>query len=185
MNPQITSRKEIISVCTEMVQKNGISSINMRSVAAECGISVGALYNYFESKSDLLCSVTEGIWMDIFDVPGDGFSSDNFIKSISYLFESIDKSARKYPQFILTHAVAFAPEDKSAAVKSMSKYIQKIKNNLIFVLLNDSSISPDAFDENMTAEIFVDFIFELFISNTITLHHDYRGILKIAEKYLY
>ena len=53
MNLPSTSKEEIISICQRLAKEKGLSSINMRSVAIECSVSVGAIYNYFPSKSEL------------------------------------------------------------------------------------------------------------------------------------
>ena len=50
MNTIVTSKEAILAECRAIVMEKGISSINMRSVAAACGVAVGSLYNYFPSK---------------------------------------------------------------------------------------------------------------------------------------
>ena len=40
----------------------------MRTVASECGIALGSLYNYFSSKSELLSATIEAVWKDIFQM---------------------------------------------------------------------------------------------------------------------
>ena len=54
MNTTITSKDEILCVCRELIRKEGYKSINIRHVAKCCHISVGSVYNYFESKTDLI-----------------------------------------------------------------------------------------------------------------------------------
>ena len=54
MNTIVTSKEEILKTSREMIRQQGWSAISIRSVAAACGVSVGSIYNYFDSKSDLL-----------------------------------------------------------------------------------------------------------------------------------
>ena len=54
MNTIVTSKEAILAECRAIVMEKGISSINMRSVAAACGVALGSLYNYFPSKADLI-----------------------------------------------------------------------------------------------------------------------------------
>ena len=56
MNLTATSEEAIIEACQRIVKEKGLSAVNMRSVAAECNVAVGSIYNYFPSKSDLLCA---------------------------------------------------------------------------------------------------------------------------------
>ena len=54
MSRAVTSEEEILKVSCGIVAKKGIAAVNMRTVASECGIALGSLYNYFSSKSELL-----------------------------------------------------------------------------------------------------------------------------------
>ena len=48
MNTVITSREAILETCRRLVKEQGWSSVNIRNVAAVCGISVGSIYYYFD-----------------------------------------------------------------------------------------------------------------------------------------
>ncbi|MGN9059767.1 TetR/AcrR family transcriptional regulator [Mediterraneibacter faecis] len=43
----------------------------MRAVASRCSVSAGTIYNYYESKADLLSDTIESIWHEIFFHPED------------------------------------------------------------------------------------------------------------------
>ena len=62
MNTSVTSRDAILSVSRQFITQNGFGSVNMRAIAAACGVSVGSVYNYFPSKGDLICAVVESVW---------------------------------------------------------------------------------------------------------------------------
>lgn len=65
MNTVVTSKEEILKKSRELIQKNGWATVNIRSLAAACGVSVGSIYNYFESKSALVSATVESVWEDI------------------------------------------------------------------------------------------------------------------------
>ena len=71
MNPVVTSKEEILKTSRKLIQQQGWTAINIRSVAAACGVSVGSIYNYFDSKSALISAVVESIWCEIFHRPED------------------------------------------------------------------------------------------------------------------
>ena len=50
MNTVITSKKSIMQVCRHIVAESGLTALNMRSVADECHIALGTLYNYYADK---------------------------------------------------------------------------------------------------------------------------------------
>lgn len=66
MNTQITSAEEILKAAQKILLEHGASALNMRAVAAACGVSVGSIYNYFPSKSALIGATIESVWTEIF-----------------------------------------------------------------------------------------------------------------------
>lgn len=61
MNTIVTSKEEILKTSRELMQRQGWSAINIRSVATACGVSVGSIYNYFSSKTELIGTIVESI----------------------------------------------------------------------------------------------------------------------------
>ena len=55
MNTSVTSRDAILSVSRQFITQNGFGSVNMRAIAAACGVSVGSVYNYFLQRRFDLC----------------------------------------------------------------------------------------------------------------------------------
>ena len=62
MNPMATSKADILKTSRELIQQNGWAAVNIRAVAAACGVSVGCIYNYFGSKTELVSATVESIW---------------------------------------------------------------------------------------------------------------------------
>ena len=72
MNTVVTSKEEILKASRELIQQKGWSAVNIRSVAAACGVSVGSIYNYYDSKACFDCATVESVWCEIFHRPEDG-----------------------------------------------------------------------------------------------------------------
>ena len=72
MNKVVTSKDEILHRSQELIRERGLSVISIRSVAAACGVSVGSVYNYFDSKAELVSAAVESVWREIFNRPEDG-----------------------------------------------------------------------------------------------------------------
>ena len=47
MNTVVTSREQILAASRKLIAEKGWAQVNIRSVAAACGVSVGSIYNYF------------------------------------------------------------------------------------------------------------------------------------------
>ena len=66
MNKVVTSKEELLDTARQIVFQEGIDQLSIRVLAKKLNISVGAVYNYFPSKSDLLLAIVESFWKGIF-----------------------------------------------------------------------------------------------------------------------
>ena len=51
MNTIVTSKEEILKNSRELIREKGWAAVSIRSVASACGVSVGSIYNYYDSKA--------------------------------------------------------------------------------------------------------------------------------------
>lgn len=56
-------REQLLETARRQIGKNGYGSTTIRSVASECGIAVGTVYNYFPSKDVLIATVVSEDWL--------------------------------------------------------------------------------------------------------------------------
>ena len=80
MNTIVTSKEAILRTSRQLIQQQGWNAVNIRAVAKACDISVGSIYNYFGSKSELVAATVESVWCDIFHFPenADGVGHTGF-----------------------------------------------------------------------------------------------------------
>ena len=131
MNQAVTSKEEIIAACQQIAKEQGLEAISMRSVASKCGMAVGSVYNYFPSKSELLCATIENIWKDIFHMSASQCAFSDFVECLTWLFDSVQRGSQMYPEFFSRHAMIFASEDQIAGHQMMEKYFRHLEVNLL------------------------------------------------------
>ena len=90
MNHIVTSREEILKVSKNLIIDKGWNSVNIRSVASACNVSVGSIYNYFHSKSDLIGATIESVWCEIFHFPKDETIFHSFINCIQWIYARME-----------------------------------------------------------------------------------------------
>ena len=54
----------ILQAASKRLLDKDLSSFSLRGVAADCGIAVGTIYNYFKDKESLMAAVMIQDWMD-------------------------------------------------------------------------------------------------------------------------
>ena len=96
MNTVVTSKDEILKASRELIRERGWSAISIRSVAAACGVSVGSIYNYFDSKAELMSAAVESVWCEIFHRPEDDAVFRDVQACIVWMYERMAYGCRQY-----------------------------------------------------------------------------------------
>lgn len=185
MNAAATSREAILNTSRELVRQRGWSAVSIRSVAAACGVSVGTVYNYFDSKSELVGAVVESIWREIFHRPAAEPAFTDALSCISWVYERMERGMELYPGFLTFHALAFGQEDKSDGRRLMQRTWRHILEELCAVLERDPCVRPEAFDGDFTVEAFANVLFSLMLSAPLRGDYDQGAVLEVARRVLY
>ena len=185
MNPMATSKENILQISRKLIQQNGWAGVNIRSVAAACGVSVGCIYNYFESKTDLLSATVESIWNDIFHHPEDEAVFQDTLSCVRWMYKQLEYGCQRYPGFFTHHALGFVRQDTADGKQQMQRAWQHILDALCTVLRNDASIRADAFTEEFTVEKFAEMLFSLMLSALVRQDFDPSTVLEIVRRAVY
>ena len=185
MNPMATSKENILQISRKLIQQNGWAGVNIRSVAAACGVSVGCIYNYFESKTDLLSATVESIWSDIFHHPEDEAVFQDTLSCVRWMYKQLEYGCQRYPGFFTHHALGFVQQDTTDGKQQMQRAWQHILDALCTVLRNDARIRAEAFTEEFTVEKFAEMLFSLMLSALVRQDFDPSTVLEIVRRTVY
>lgn len=185
MNTVVTSKENILKISRQLIQQQGWSAINIRSVAAACGVSVGSIYNYFDSKAALVGATVESVWCEIFHRPEDGAVFQDTQACITWIYGRMEYGCKQYPGFFTLHSLGFMREDKSDGKRRMQQTWQHILEGLCSVLKRDAKVRPDAFHEQFTVEKFADVLFSLILSAMLRQDYNPDAVLEIVRRTLY
>ena len=185
MNTAVTSKEEILKTSCELIRRQGWSAVSIRSVAAGCGVSVGSIYNYFDSKTDLIGATVESVWCEIFHRPEDDAVFQDVQACVAWMYQRMAYGCERYPGFFTLHSLGFLREDKTAGKQRIQQTWQHILAGLCSVLKQDVRIRPDAFTEQFTAEKFADVLFSQMLSALLRQDYDPSAVLEIVRRTLY
>ena len=185
MNTAVTSKEEILKTSRELIRRQGWSAVSIRSVAAGCGVSVGSIYNYFDSKTDLIGATVESVWCEIFHRPEDDTVFQDVQACVAWMYQRMAYGCERYPGFFTLHSLGFLREDKTAGKQRIQQTWQHILAGLCSVLKQDVRIRPDAFTEQFTAEKFADVLFSQMLSALLRQDYDPSAVLEIVRRTLY
>ncbi len=185
MNTVITSKEEILKASRKLIQQEGWSAVSIRSVAAACGVSVGSIYNYFDSKAALVGATVESVWCEIFHNPDDVAVFQDTQACIIWMYGRMEYGCKQYPGFFTLHSLGFMGEDKSDGKRRMQQTWQHILEGLCSVLKEDTKVRPNAFTEQFTAKKFAGVLFSMMLSALLRQDYAPDTVLEIVQRTLY
>ena len=86
-------RKELLDKCFSIFARKGFSSVTMREIAAEIGVSTGTLYHYFPTKE----SIMEHMFVHVQETNVAAFLS--LTKDLETIPEKLDLFVEKWKEF--------------------------------------------------------------------------------------
>jgi len=124
-------REQILEVALELFASHGFHPTSIGLIAEKAGISKGLMYNYFESKEELVLAIIEkgrSRLMESFDANRDGIlTSDEFLFHINENFELLSKYL---PYWKLYFAILMQPSVYRMAREKSS--IHLLRQRLLF-----------------------------------------------------
>ena len=185
MNPSATSKETILQACRRIVAAKGLSALNMRSVADECHIALGTLYNYYSNKDDLLLATVESVWKDIFHMNHICETGLSFPEYVDHFFNCVRNGAGEYPNFFMAHSISIANSEKWKAKSTMEHYFSHMKAGMLEFLRTDSAIDTNAFSSSFTDSDFVDFVLDNILFLLIQGKSDCSALVEIIRRVIY
>ncbi|SHK31945.1 transcriptional regulator, TetR family [Hathewaya proteolytica DSM 3090] len=186
MNKTDISNEKIIEVSIDMLKGSEVPDLNMRHVAKKCNISVGTIYNYFPTKSELMIAVIQEVWSRVFH--GDMLKpevNEPFTQYISSMYKRAFVSQKEYRNFFVMHRNIMDSHSKNHGRIVMEKYIGHIKQALTEKLRSDENISKEIWTKEFSHEKLVDFIFENMVSMLSKGQDNCEFLIMVLNKILY
>ncbi len=185
MNHLATSKEDILAASRELIKESGWTAVSIRAVASRCSVSAGTIYNYYESKADLLGDTIESIWREIFFHSEDEQVFKDVAACISWIYKRLEYGNEQFPGFFSLHSFGFMKDEKTDGKKKMLQVWGHILNELCNILKNDPKIRSDVFDQQFTEKHFADILFSLILVSMIRQDYDPSAILMLINKTLY
>ena len=110
-------REKLLVEAKRQVMEQGYSSMTIRSVASACGVGVGTVYNYFDSKDMLVANFMLEDWLVCLKAIEEGCNVQNGVEdAMSCIYEELHCFMEKYASLF---------SDKDAEENSSSSLHQR------------------------------------------------------------
>ena len=159
MNKSVTSREQLLAAAKEIAYGQGLPQVNIRAVAAKCGVAVGSIYNYFPTKADLIAAVIEDFWRQAAHMescapaPGEPFPA-----YVGRLYATLAGELSAFQSGFLRQMAALSADERQKGRALEEKCFEHIKHGLLHALDGRAGASP-LLAAQADRAAFVEFVF--------------------------
>ncbi len=186
MNKNVTTKKDLIETAKEIAKIEGIDKVSIRNIAKKQSISVGALYNYFPTKADLIFSIVSDFWKSVLlrqkNILNNPSSFTDFLKNY---YEAMAASLSDFEKGWLTLIDTLNAEDKIKGKELERKFFIELKDIISTALDWDKNLKKNIWSSSYTKEAFVDFVFISIMSSLRREKNNCDFLVETINRILY
>lgn len=178
------SYKEVIlSKAKEIAINEGISKINIRTVAKNSGIAIGTVYNYFPSKADLLVAVIQNFWEGAFkDFDWISLRDNDFYENLEKIYSILYDYLHKFKENWLEQLALLKTQEKLIGRQKEDEYFQKMYGKIELLIDMDNNLQQYPWSETISKENMAEFIFENMLIMLKKEKEDMKFFIELLKK---
>lgn len=164
MNTVVTSREQLLAAAKEIAAQDGIAAVNIRAVAARCGISIGSIYNYFSTKAELVVTVIEDFWLSAAEDMRMAGNRGDFLSCFEAVFRRLQNYLSDFEENWLEQISLLSAKERQMGRRREVDYFGSLRAMFIRALKQDGGIPQSVWASDFTPEQMAEFALENLIS---------------------
>lgn len=185
MNKAVTSKEVLLEIARDIAYHEGIGKLNIRRVAADGGVAIGTVYNYYPSKGDLISDVMEDFWRNVFHGSHFDVESDDFLLSLQEIYRRLKENLSRFRQEFLEEVTSMNSGTQMTGKTTEQFYLDHMKAGMQRILERDPQVRCDIWNETFTQRQFVAFAFSNMISLLKEPDRDFDYFEEIIKRLIY
>ena len=174
-------RDSLLDHARQIIDERSPQALNIRALAKVAGVATGTIYNYFNSKDEILLAVTALYWDEtllrfdelIEDIP--------FYRQVEQIFHHLsDHITESGAQ--LMHSLSNV---RTTGQKRMQRTHREIQRRLVQLMKQDMAIDTSIWNEHFTQEDYAWFIIVNIMSSLRMGATELSFFVEIMKKTLY
>jgi len=172
MNKRVTNKEDILEHALEIAKRDGVDGVNIRTLAKECGIAIGSVYNYYPNKQSLIKAVSTNFWAMILKnqdmLYRDGMGFTMFLEQYySFLYNRLQDYDRSW-------------------LEAMDRATEKAAVALFYkAITNDGRVNRAIWNMELSQEIFCDYVLRNIVALLRAGEENCRFFVFLLEQLLY
>lgn len=185
MNKSATSKETLLEIARDISYREGISKVSIRRLAAQSGVAIGTVYNYYPSKSDLVADIMEDFWRNVFHGSHFDTESGDFLTSVEEIYRRLSVNLTIFEKEFLEDLPAMEKAEREKSRVIEQKYIEHMKAGVLRILEKDERVDETVWTETFTREALVDFTFSNMVLALTEGRETCGYLLLVLKRLLY
>ncbi len=186
MKKSTISKQALIDVARHIVFTDGLDALSIRRVAKDADVSVGSVYNYFESKNDLTIEVINEFWDKVMIGDLKNISAhDRYTTMLKESFKKASYHARIYHSIFIGYYRTISEDDRKRTIETHHRNLKAIEDVFKQSLDSDAYQNPSIWNDNFTKEKFNAFVVRNFLESLRHGDEDIDFLIELISHTLY
>ena len=174
-------RRTLLTTAGKIECEEGVDAINIRRLASEVGIAVGTVYNYFDSKQEVLLALTEEYWDNALKEMRQSITAVRFTEQVAQIISFLRMKMNDCAEILMKNL----HDDAESARLRMVSMQRVLRHALVERLEQDDEIPARVWNEAFTKEAFADFVLSNLILMLQQRQTSEKMFLEVLERILY
>lgn len=154
MAKRTIDKKTIADEAYRLAVRTGLSSLGVREVALACGVSVGTIYNYFPSKTDIVAEVIAQFWQNsLADAACNPEPEEDFVAYVERVYDALRTAFAEFRSDWLPEIRALALGGEAVGHERERQVLDHMATGLALVLARDPGADPKRIEPVDAAEL--------------------------------
>lgn len=149
-----TLRDTLLDHARKIAIEQGPDALNIRALAERAGVATGTVYNYFDSKDDILLAITEEYWRKALVDLDNEVQADTFPEQLREIYAFLRNRLADSAGFWMNSLRS----GQAAGRDRMSSMQKELGSAILRGMRQDKSISPAVWNEALSEERLADFV---------------------------
>jgi len=172
-------RDDILSAAKEIAYEKGISNVNIRLVAKRSNVSIGTIYNYYETKSDLIIAIVEDFWRKAFKtIDIIVLENIDFYDKVQAIYEKLSIYVNQFKENWIEKLSHLTKDEKKGGKEIEKQYFKKIVFIISPIIENEKKLN--ILEREKVAILIVDNMLASLRKNK----NDFTFFIEVLKKYL-
>lgn len=152
MKEAATSREAVLEAAYRLAEAGGLGAVNVRAVAAGCGVAVGTVYHYYPSKAALCSEVASEFWCRAVHGAGDWQQGGCFADACAHLAQVLREHLGRFEADFVRALETGDAAERQAGKALEARYFGHIQAGLLAVLARDPRVDPALWTDDFSPE---------------------------------